>query len=185
MRSEAMSRSLCILITISLASVAASALPVHGQGVGGVPTPGGPRLSPWLNLYQRQGGPVDNYHMYVQPAQELRNTLQMQQMGIQHNATGVSAVGEQLVSASESYYAPASPTGNGAGFMNYGRYFSNTSSGAPGAGVFGMPGTGGFARPGGVGAFGTPGLGGANAGGGYANPAAYSRPSPGGMGAGY
>jgi hypothetical protein len=179
MRSDAMSRSLFLLVAAALAGIAGSA---YGQGLGGIPTPGGPRLSPWLNLYQRNSGPVDNYHMFVQPAQELRNTLQYQQMGIQRNTTGLSTVSEQFSSTAESYYAPASPTGNGAGFMNYNRFFNNNSSGAPGAGVFGMPGTGGYGRPGGVGAFGTPGLGGAAGTGGYSRP---TSPGTSGRGAGY
>jgi hypothetical protein len=149
-------------MTVILGSIALSAVPSYGQGVGGVP--GGAPLSPWLNLYQRNPGPVDNYHMYVQPAQQLHNTLQNQQYGIQNNASAVNTVADQFTSQSAAYFAPASPTGNGAGFMNQARYFNNASIG--GGGTFGMPGTGGFGRPGGVGQFGTPGLGGAGHGGG-------------------
>jgi hypothetical protein len=149
------------------------ALPLFGQ-VGGVPIPGGPPLSPWLNLYQRNAGPVDNYHMYVQPALQLQNTLQAQQYGIQRNMQGLNNVTEQFTSQADAYYATASPTGNGAGFMNQGHYFGN--SGMGGAGVFGMPGTGGFGRPGGVGQFGTPGLGGAAGGNnGYVRPVPSAR----------
>jgi hypothetical protein len=158
-----MSRNLAVVVSLLLASVAVSALPSYGQVVGGIP--GGAPLSPWLNLNQRNGGPVDNYHMYVQPAQQLRNTLQMQQYGIQNNAMAVNTVAEQFTSQAAAYGAPAAPTGNGAGFMNQGRFFFNNSGfggGAGGGGVNGMPGTGGYGRPGGVGAFGTPGLGGAH-----------------------
>jgi hypothetical protein len=101
--------------------------------------------------------------MYVQPALQLQNTLQGQQMGINRNAAAVNAVSDQFASQSDAYYATANPTGNGAGFMNQGRFFGN--SGMGGGGVFGMPGTGGLGRPGGVGQFGTPGLGGAAPGG--------------------
>jgi hypothetical protein len=38
-----------------------------------------PPLSPWLYLNQKQPGPVDNYHMYVLPQQQLQSTLQSQQ----------------------------------------------------------------------------------------------------------
>jgi hypothetical protein len=63
--------------------------------------------------------------------------------------------------------------------MNQNRYFNNNGMG--GAGVFGMPGTGGVGRPGGVGQFGTPGLGGA--GGGYNTPTVPSARTTGqGMG---
>ncbi len=179
-----MSRNFAVLMAVVVANVAISTMPLYGQ-VGGVP---GSKVSPWLNLEQKNGGPLDNYHMFVQPAQQLHNTLNYQQMGIQHNANGLNTVADQYSSATEAYFSPATPTGIGAGFMNYGRYFNNTGSGAPGSGVFGMPGTGGFSRPGGVGAFGTPGLGGANAGGGgYYNAGGASRgmSGAGGMGAGY
>jgi hypothetical protein len=159
-----MSRNRSIFTALLSASLTLSALPLFAQ-VGGVPYPGGPPLSPWLNLYNRAAGPVDNYHMYVQPQLQLRNTLQGQQMNINRNAANIGAVGEEFTSASEAYYAQGAPTGNGAGFMNQGRYFNNGGMG--GAGVFGMPGTGGYGRPGGVGQFGTPGLGGAAGGGNY------------------
>jgi hypothetical protein len=159
-----MSRSLIVIVSLLLAGASFSALPSYGQGVGGIP--GGAPLSPWLNLYQRNAGPVDNYHMYVQPAQQLRGTLQMQQYGIQNNARAVNTVAEQFNSQAAEYMAVANPTGNGAGFMNQGRYFFNNGgfggNTGGGGGVVGLPGTGGFGRPGGVGAFGTPGLGGAH-----------------------
>ena len=146
-----MSRNRTIFRAVLTASVALTALPAFAQ-VGG-PIAGGP-LSPWLNLYNRSPGPVDNYHMYVQPALQLQNTIQAQQMGIRRNAEAMSSVSDQFTSQADAYYATASPTGNGAGFMNQGRYFNNSGQGS--AGVFGMPGTGGFGRPGGVGQFGTP-----------------------------
>ena len=153
-----MPRIRSILAGVLLAGVALSSMQAFAQ-VGGVPMPGGPPLSPWLNLYNRSPGPVDNYHMYVQPALQLQNTLQSQQIGIQHNAAAVNTVSEQFTSQTEAYFAPGGPTGNGAGFMNQGRFFNNNGQG--GAGVFGMPGIGGYGVPGGVGRFGTPGLGGA------------------------
>jgi hypothetical protein len=178
-----MSRKLAVKSAVFLACVAGSALPLFGQ-IGGVPTQGGSPFSPWLNLYQRKGGPLDNYHMFVQPAQEQQNALQNLQYGVQHNASAVNSVADQFSSQAEAYSAAGSPTGNAAGFMNYGHYFNNTSSGNQGSGAFGLPGTGGFGRPGGVGQFGTPGLGGATAGMGIPNPAAFGQ-GIGGLGAGY
>jgi hypothetical protein len=170
-----MSRIYTIFTTILLASIVLTARPLFGQlGLGG-----NPPLSPWLNLYNRSPGPVDNYHMYVQPAQQLQNTLQSQQMGINHNAAALNSVSDQFSSQADAYYATASPTGNGAGFMNQSRYFNNNGMG--GAGVFGMPGTGGLGRPGGVGQFGTPGLGGA-APGGFGAPAVRGAATGQGMG---
>jgi len=171
-----MPRFFTIFSTAVLASIAFTAIPAFGQ-VGVVPYPGGPPLSPWLNLYNRSAGPVDNYHMYVQPALQLQNTLQNQQYGIQRNAQGLNNVSEQFTSQADAYYATGSPTGNAAGFMNQGRMFNNAGMG--GSGVFGMPGTGGMGRPGGVGQFGTPGLGGAAGG-----STGYFGPPPSARGAG-
>ena len=175
-----MLRNQTLFTALLSAGVVLTALPLFGQ-VGGVPIPGGPPLSPWLNLYNRSAGPVDNYHMYVQPALQLQNTLQGQQMGINHNTAAVNSVSDQFTSQSDAYYAAATPTGNYAGFMNQGHFFNNNGMGG-GAGVTGMPGTGGFGRPGGVGQFGTPGLGGAAPGGNYSAPTARGAGAGQGMG---
>ena len=74
----------------------AAAVPLYAQYI----TP--PALSPWLNLYQRQGGPVDNYHMYVQPNLQLQNTLQNQQMGIQRNTATLNAMGDREMTQAEA-----------------------------------------------------------------------------------
>jgi hypothetical protein len=102
--------------------------------VGGIPSYGGesPRLSPWLNLYQRQAGPLDPYHMYVQPEVQLRNTLQVQQAGIQRNKAALNTVAEHVVSTEEAFNAPATPTGVAAGFMTQGMYFNSYSGGGGG-----------------------------------------------------
>ena len=79
-------------------------------------------MSPWFNLYNKQGGPVDNYNMYVRPEFQLRNTLQTQQSNIQQQAAGSSALGQQ-VSQLEADRQAIQPTGAPAGFMNHGRFF--------------------------------------------------------------
>ena len=105
--------------------------------MGGIPgyQPTSP-LSPWLNLYQKQGGPVDNYHMFVQPELQLRNTLQAQQMGILGNSALVNAVGNRIIGQWEATNAAPAPTGAAATFLNQGAYFNNfrgTGFGATGA----------------------------------------------------
>ena len=103
----------------------ASALTLQAQ-VGGIPSPyGPPPLSPWLNLYQRQGGPVDNYHMFVQPSVQLRDSLQTQQAGIQRNAAGMAVMGERFQSQMDAANASPDPTGAATGFLNQGVYFNN------------------------------------------------------------
>ena len=97
-----MSRGEILFAMAIFAFSSASALPLRAQlgGVSGY-QPASP-LSPWLNLYQKQGGPVDNYHMYVQPQLQFRDTLQSQQMGIQGNAAAVNAVGDVITGQSQA-----------------------------------------------------------------------------------
>jgi hypothetical protein len=166
-----MSRNVVLVMVLFLAGLAGSARPSYGQ-VGGVPGPFGTPVSPWMNLYQRHGGPLDNYHMFVQPAEQQQNAFQNLQYGVQHNANSLNSVADQFTSQSQAYFATGSPTGVSAGFMNHGRYFFTNAGMGSGGGAFGAPGTGGLGRPGGVSQFGTPGLGGFNAGAGVTNPAA-------------
>jgi hypothetical protein len=95
-------------------------------------------FSPWLNLNQKQAGPVDNYHMYVQPQMQLRNALQTQQADIQRNGVVADAVANSLT-AQQAYNAPAAPTGMNAGFLNHGTYFMTNKT--PGMGITGSPGS--------------------------------------------
>jgi hypothetical protein len=108
-----------------------SALPAYAQGVG---TPYGspnPALSPWLNLYQKQGGPLDPYHMFVQPQVQLRDTVQQQQANLQRQTAGLSALGDYVTQmADDRNHQKIAPTGVGAGFMTHGRYFGVQASGA-------------------------------------------------------
>ncbi len=105
-----MSRNLTVLLAVFLGCVAESAVPLYGQ-VGGVPVPGGSPFSPWLNLYQRKGGPIDNYNMFVQPALQQQNALQNLQYGVQHNAAAVNSVADQFTSATDAYGACRQPDG--------------------------------------------------------------------------
>jgi hypothetical protein len=83
-----------------------------------------------LNLYQKQGGPLDPYHMFVQPQMQLRDTVQQQQMNLQRQTAGMSALGQRVSQIADDRNRQVSPTGVGAGFMNHGRYFGIPASGA-------------------------------------------------------
>lgn len=104
-----MSRNLALVVALFLAGLAGSVRPSYGQ-VGGVPGPFGTPVSPWMNLYQRHGGPLDNYHMFVQPAEQQQNAFQNLQYGVQNNANSINSVGEQFTSQSQAYFAAGSPT---------------------------------------------------------------------------
>ncbi len=127
---------LCAMAVFVFSTTLAS--PLLAQ-VGGIPYGPAP-LSPWLNLNTKQGGPVDNYHMFVQPQIQLQNTLQAQQMGIQNNAAAVTAMGERVLYEMQSAYGQIQPTGVAGGFMTQRTYFMNFQ-GTGGSGTTGAYGT--------------------------------------------
>jgi hypothetical protein len=114
-----------------------SAAQAFAQGFAGPSPYPTPALSPWFNLYNKQGGPLDNYNMFVRPNVQLRNTLQTQQFDIQQQAVGTMGLGQQMMQSEAARQAVA-PTGAPAGFMNYGRFFgvqSTTGQGVAGLGT--------------------------------------------------
>ena len=85
------SRLTWVLLTVGAAlSVAGSA---HAQAVGSLYSP---TLSPWFGLYQKNGGPVDNYHNFVLPQLQLQDTLQRQQAAIQRNDAGLNSLDQDV-----------------------------------------------------------------------------------------
>ena len=102
------------------------AVPAPAQGIGNSYRYPTPALSPWFNLYNRQGGPVDNYNMFVQPDIQLRNTLQAQQFYNQRQAANATVLDHQ-VSQLEQNRLGVQATGAPSGFQNQGRYFGVTS----------------------------------------------------------
>jgi hypothetical protein len=80
-----------------------------------------PPFSPWFGLYQRNGGPLDNYHTFVQPRIELDNTLQRQQAAIHRNYEGVASLGREFSQIGEQ--GQVHPTGTGSVFMDYSHYY--------------------------------------------------------------
>ena len=95
-----------------------------------------PTLSPWFGLYQKNGGPIDNYHTFVRPRIDLNDTLQRQQAGIQRNEAGVNSLGQEMTQMQEEH-AGIRPTGSASGFMNYSHFYPAAKGGhaaqAPGA----------------------------------------------------
>lgn len=102
------------------------AAPAPAQGVGNSYRYPTPALSPWFNLYNKQGGPVDNYNMYVQPDIQLRNTLQAQQLYNQRQTANATVLDHQ-VSQLEQNRQTVQATGAPSGYLNHGRYFGVTS----------------------------------------------------------
>jgi len=139
-----MSRWQTFLVIAVFGLFATSALPLLAQ-VGGIPNPyGPPPLSPWLNLYQKQGGPVDNYHMFVQPSLQLNNALNTQQADIQRNTAGLGTMSDRVMGEMEMMRAAPSQTGVGAGFMNHRVYFNTYRMTGVGGSEFGTTNRGNY-----------------------------------------
>ncbi|MDR3234120.1 MAG: hypothetical protein LBT46_10745 [Planctomycetaceae bacterium] len=73
-----------------------------------------PPISPWMSMFQRRTGPLDNYNALVKPQQEALRNYQNQQQDIQRNQQAVqtlqqggSAGGIDLMGRSSS--APLDP----------------------------------------------------------------------------
>ena len=81
-----------------------------------------PTFSPWFSLFQRNTGPLDNYHSFVRPEQRLFRTLQDQGMALEQQRTRVGALGQQMTQLERP--STVRPTGTGSTFMNYSHYYA-------------------------------------------------------------
>lgn len=86
-----------------------------------------PVISPWFGLYQRNGGPLDNYHTFVRPQIELNDALLRQQNAIQYNSAGLNTLGRDVNQLQDP--RAVRPTGTASGFMNYSHYFPTRTTG--------------------------------------------------------
>ena len=89
-----------------------------------------PTLSPWLQLYRRDGGPLDNYHNFVRPEQQLRRTLDRHGTAIQRQKAGIRSLGNQVSTMQRG--SSVRPTGAHGTFMNYSHYFGVGGGGGGG-----------------------------------------------------
>jgi hypothetical protein len=89
--------------------------------------PSTPTISPWMNLYQRNPGPLDNYNTYVRPQIQLRDTLQQQDARIQRQGNSIHLLGQEVTEIQQE--PTVRPTGSGAGYMNYSHYYPSLGAG--------------------------------------------------------
>jgi hypothetical protein len=98
-----------------------------GQGAGGRrpgPTrfqPSRPTVSPYLNLFRRDTGPIPNYHLYVRPIQRQQAFNDQQQLLNLQQGMEMQQLQENLIQVQRS---ATGPTGIGAGFRNFSHYYS-------------------------------------------------------------
>jgi len=83
--------------------------------------PARPLMSPYLNLYRVDSGPLDNYNTFVRPEMALRATLQQQQLASRRQSAGVRALGDEMRWSGQT--GMIRPTGAGASFMNLSHYY--------------------------------------------------------------
>jgi hypothetical protein len=112
-----MTRTKLALFSLVLV-LGASAAPSALAQVRYYPTSG--PISPWMNMWQRKPGPLDNYHQYVQPEMHLQGVISQQHNALSRNTAGIQVLGEQIGKNRE---IPVQPTGTGSVFMQYSHYF--------------------------------------------------------------
>lgn len=100
-----------------------------------------PTFSPWLSLYQRNEGPLDNYNAFVRPQMELQNVLQNQNARLQQQATGLHTLSSQVTELEQG--PSRRPTGTGSVFMNHLHYYPTSSTATPPRSWVPRPGGGG------------------------------------------
>jgi hypothetical protein len=85
-----------------------------------------PTISPWMQMFNRNTGPLDNYHTYVRPQMELNDQLRSQNAAIQRNRTDVSSLGQDVNRMQDERRRPIRPTGANSVFGDYSHYFPST-----------------------------------------------------------
>jgi hypothetical protein len=109
------------LLTLSLAAAVGLLLCNYAHAQQGNPRPyagryqpSRPTVSPYMNLFRRDRGPLPNYHLYVRPI--------LQQESI--NAQTGAAVQQLESSIRQTQTTPSSPTGISSGYRNFSHYYS-------------------------------------------------------------
>jgi hypothetical protein len=103
--------------------------PQHCNAQGGVPRPprptrfqpSRPTVSPYLNLFRRDTGPIPNYHLYVRPIQRQQAINERQMLLNEQQGMAMQQMQENLMQVQRSATAP---TGIGAGFRNFSHFYN-------------------------------------------------------------
>jgi len=115
---------LALLLLIGWAAFC-SAPTVYGRDSGRYSSryrPMSPVLSPYFGLLRPEYGPLPNYHYYVRPRTQVRDTLKRQGSEIRQQDARIRSLRQKSGSVYQQR-AWARPTGTGAGFMNYSHYY--------------------------------------------------------------
>ena len=115
-----MTRSSIMLAVIFLASGT-----IFSQSAAAQYTPQRSTVSPWMGLWQRNTGAMDNYHTFVQPQMELNKTLQVQGSALNRQETGLQDLNYEMMQP-QGNRSTMTPTGQGATFMSYSHYYGGS-----------------------------------------------------------
>jgi hypothetical protein len=113
-----MSKMTALFVVISLMWLALDAAPSAAQGY---QPPAGSPISPYLNLFRRDVGVLNNYYNYLVPQSQLDNALRLQAASINSLQGDVQRVRGELQRAEEEVGIRS--TGVGGGFMFYSHYY--------------------------------------------------------------
>jgi len=80
-----------------------------------------PRLSPYLDLFRRQEGVLDNYNQFVRPKVNLQRTLNEQDRQLRRQGQQIRAINSAWSQAQRT--GTMAPTGTGAAFFNYSHFY--------------------------------------------------------------
>jgi len=117
-------KTLCAACGLALVVAAAGSSASMAQGVRRF-QPSRPTVSPYMNLFRNNTGPLPNYYSLVRPQiqQEAFNAQQVAQQAQQNSA---------LKMLQSQTAPPLTPTGKSSGFMTFGRAGFMTHGGGGG-----------------------------------------------------
>jgi hypothetical protein len=82
-----------------------------------------PTFSPWLQLFNNNPGPLDNYHQYVRPEMRLRQTLANQELSLMQQSTAIGVLDQRQQMMGRPIGISPTGTTTGATFMDTSHYF--------------------------------------------------------------
>jgi hypothetical protein len=116
-----------LLVLLILCAALSQHQPARGQRRRSRPST--PTLSPYMNLYRRDGAAVDNYNAYVRPERELRDAFRRQQTALDRQNANIRTLEQDVFRFQRT--GALHPTGTGARFMSYSHYYPTVSSRSP------------------------------------------------------
>jgi hypothetical protein len=79
-------------------------------------------VSPWMGLWQKNTGALDNYHTFVLPQMQLNQTLQLQSAALNRQELGLQNLNAEVAQPKWDQ-SRIMATGQGATFMSYSHYY--------------------------------------------------------------